>query len=44
MLKRGTFPLYHTSYETFNLYSKFIDPGFKVNKFCQKFISKVYDC
>ena len=32
MFKRGTFPLYHTSYETYGLYSKLVDPGFKVNE------------
>jgi hypothetical protein len=32
MFKRGTFPLYHTSYETYDLYSKLVDPGFKVNE------------
>lgn len=28
----GSYPLYHTSYEVFDLMKKFIDPGFEVNE------------
>ncbi len=28
----GTYPLYHTSYETFSTMEKFVDPDFTVNQ------------
>lgn len=28
---KGSYPLYHSSYETFKLVNDYIDPGFKVD-------------
>ena len=28
----GSFPLYHSSYETYNLVTKFLDPEFKITR------------
>lgn len=29
----GSYPTYHTSFETYNLFTKFVDPEFKVSFF-----------
>lgn len=37
----SSYPLYHTSYETFNLVAKYIDPGFSGSKLLATVIAEI---